>query len=378
MSHEAEQSYADTTPAYFDPESVGMASFLATPLAGAILHASNHWMLGAHASAALSVVLGAFATAVLFLLGSVLPQSLAAATLPLQLIVVFTMRSIARGWVEDNGIDYAVSNQQARFRQRTPVVLIGACVATLFVVLYAAGGLRWSRVPQTPRHRVVSINSHSVVAYGSSVSETEARTLGDAFVRFGVFNNETNRSVTLERIDQTLVLSVPMIASATPEQRRGVIFLARLALAAVDATRFARLQLTNTQDVVQSSALVTPLRVVNVPDRSQLFVSSDIPDAQSLDVARFLQEQEYFSRDVAATAIIERVDEVPTLGVPVDRRNATPGVLRSAQALAHRFAARLHVLRAQVQLVDETRAVSHTFIGDPREAESRPTSAGRP
>ena len=60
-------------PAYFDAESVGIATFLGTPIAGAILHASNKWTAQMPMGAVFSVLSGVIATAVLFAIGAVVP-----------------------------------------------------------------------------------------------------------------------------------------------------------------------------------------------------------------------------------------------------------------------------------------------------------------
>src|ERR1035441_7111416 len=82
-------------PAYtlFNAESVGLATFLGTPIAGSILMAVNYRRLGKGSKAAAVLVVALLVTALALWLGSLMPQSASAG---IALGLLFAARSAAK------------------------------------------------------------------------------------------------------------------------------------------------------------------------------------------------------------------------------------------------------------------------------------------
>lgn len=366
------QSYSTAAPSYFDPESVGIATFLGTPVAGGVLQAINYWVAGSRGDSAFAVVLGGVATAILMAIGAALPRALWMFGSLLSVFVVFIARYMVRGWIESNRIDDAVRNQQARFRSRGLVALACAPVTVAMMGWLIAASVQEPQdrpARSTLEFRTLSINARSAVQYGRGVSESDARTVGQALVEQRIFDDTTERNVRLERGSVGFVLTFPMLDDATDVDRRRLTKITRVVLGAIEPTRVGWIRFATAEWRERSSVPCAPLRTVPVLERSRLFVGGDVSDEQARDVARFLQEEQYFVAERANTAVFEPVEGLLTLQVLVAREAATDVVLRDAQRLAHRLSARLQVLHARVQLLDPTLVPIETFVGDPQQAQ---------
>lgn len=366
------QSYSTAAPSYFDPESVGIATFLATPVAGGVLQAINYWVAGSRGDSAFAVVLGGVATAILMAIGAALPRALWMFGSLLSVFVVFIARYMVRGWIESNRIDDAVRYQQARFRSRGLVALACAPVTVALMGWLIAASVQepQDRPAQSSlEYRTLSINARSDVFYGRGVTEAEARTLGDALLRAQYFGTTADRNIRVERNASGLRVTVPTVDNASPEGVRQLIQLFRVAVASIEPTQPSQIALADVQWRERATQTLLPLRSVQVPDRSRLLVGHTVSDSDALEVARYLQEEQYFVVGRENTAAFERIEEVPTLVFLIPRAAVTNEALRESQMMAHRLAARLHLLRAQVQLVDDSLAVHQTFVGDPQQAQ---------
>ncbi|MBI4957282.1 MAG: hypothetical protein HY908_35045 [Myxococcales bacterium] len=87
-------------PAVYEPESIALATFLGTPVAGAVLWAWNERVAGRPLRAVVALLVGLGLTAALFALALVLPSDLSAMMLLVHSALVMGARALARRWRE--------------------------------------------------------------------------------------------------------------------------------------------------------------------------------------------------------------------------------------------------------------------------------------
>jgi hypothetical protein len=344
-------------PAYFDAESVGIATFLATPLAGSILHASNLWTARAPLGAVFSVLSGVIVTVALVGIGVVasgLPRPL------LWLLSVCTVagaRAVARSWLTENNIDQQVQYQQARFRSRGLVALLCLPVTALLfgLVLLDRANQVSTRPAQASSTRVLyqrlRINSVTEMQYGDGATEVDARTVADSLLRLGWFSQTLERSAAIGRDERGFVLKIPVVSTINGEQVTEIQQLARIVAGALHPQATMKLELTDTRWEAGNVSYVTPLRAVVISATATVMASTQVSDDEAQRVGAWLVEERFFNSATAKIVALDRAQGELALVVSIASQSLiTPALTQEAQAMAHRFAARMAQAQAQLQL----------------------------
>jgi len=165
-----------SAPAYtlHDPLTVGIATFLGSPLAGVGIIALNYKRLGEKRKAWLTILIGVMATAVLLTIAMLLPEGPWATGLGIGALMatVKTARALQGPALEDH------TQRGGRIGSRWMAAgmgLLGILVVGLGVVVWAVLS------PALPGTRVV-IGQKDEIFYSGAATETDARSLGKALI----------------------------------------------------------------------------------------------------------------------------------------------------------------------------------------------------
>ena len=175
-------------PAYtlFDSSSVGLAAFLGSPLAGAILMAVNYRRLGMGSQAVVAVPAGLAVTALGGLLANLVPNALATG---IGVGIILAMKSVAQS-LQGADVTRHVS-QGGKLASRWVASGIGLVSLAVIVtgILIAVYG------PQLARSRSkVTVGTKDQVYYSGSAMEGDAKVVGETLKTLGYF---TDRGVAV-------------------------------------------------------------------------------------------------------------------------------------------------------------------------------------
>lgn len=360
-------------PAYFDAESVGIATFLATPIAGAILHASNKWKAQMPMGAVLSVLSGVIATAVLLAIGAVVPASFRLIASLFSVAVVVAARSLARSWLEENRVDEAVRYQQARFRSRGLVVLACAPITALLFAwaIYGQANQQDPVRANAPQYRTLTVNPTSEVQYANDVTEATARTVADVFVREGMFSQTAEHNVQLARRNGALVLRIPVNPAINEAQTGGLKFLARIVAGALDPRAPMALELTDAQWTSMHSFNVWPLRSIDVAPTAAILATPEVTSEEVARTGAWLTEEGFFLPGMKKRLMMDRTSDGLTLLIPIAAAQVTEAIDAELRGMAPRFAARMSVETAVIQLTSAEFVPHTTMRGAAAQARAR-------
>src|ERR1039458_5994204 len=174
-------------PAYtlFNADSVGMATFLGTPIAGSILMAVNYRRLGKGSQAAASLAIGLLVTALAILGGSLLPQAVSAG---IAVGLFLAARAAAKG-LQGMAVEQHV-REGGKLGSKWMAAGLGlgllAIIVGGYVVIYSV---------LNPK---IQIGSKDEVYYSGSATKQDAQTLGDALKTIG-FLSDRGVSVFLSK-----------------------------------------------------------------------------------------------------------------------------------------------------------------------------------
>ncbi len=361
-------------PAYFDAESVGIATFLGTPIAGAILHASNKWTAQMPMGAVFSVLSGVIATAVLFAIGAVVPASLRMVASLISVAVVVATRSIARSWLEENRVDEAVRYQQARYRSRALVALACAPISVLLVaaVIYSEVIPPNRSREITPEYRTLAVNPTNEVQYANDVTEATARTVADVLVREGMLSQTGEHNVQLARRSGALVLRIPVNPAINEVQMGGLKLITRIVAGALDPRAPMLLELTDAQWTSMHSFNVWPLRSIDVAPTAAILATPEVTNEEVGRVGAWLNEEGFFLPGLKKRLMMDRTSDGLTLLIPIAAAQVTEAIDAELRAMAPRFAARMSLETAVIQLTSAEFVAHTTMRGAAAQAAARP------
>ena len=184
---------------------ITLATFLGSPLAGAIAMALNYRRSGNRRAARKAVLWGIVGTAALIAVSFLLPQSFHAT--PIALASILSMRQLAKS------LQGAMLQQHkaaggitaSMWRSAGLGLLVLAAVA---VVLFAAIAVDvWIFEPMRMGTRV-EITAHEEIYYSGTATEADARKLGEALKQIGWFGSTAEKTVLLEKKPTGTVISL--------------------------------------------------------------------------------------------------------------------------------------------------------------------------
>jgi hypothetical protein len=169
----------------FDAGSVGLATFLGSPIAGTVLMAINYGRLGMGGSAAAAVIMGLFLLGLSILLGYLAP---AVVSMAIPIGMYFAVKTGAE-YLQGPAVKSHVS-QGGRLASRWAAAGIGAgFLAAIGAVILI--GVYGSSLLSGPK---IVVGSKDEVYYTGSATKENAQALGDALKTAGYF---TDRGVTV-------------------------------------------------------------------------------------------------------------------------------------------------------------------------------------
>jgi len=182
-------------PAYrmYDSNSVALAAFLGSPLAGTVLMASNYRKLGQGSNSMLALVLGAAASAGLVWMGLETTLSPTVAS-----IVLFACTWVAARQLQDDAIKTHVAwGGQLYSKWRA----VGVALVTMLVLggaaagyLYYTGEMQRIMAQMSSPQSVVTIGTKDQIVYSGTATKNDATALGNALKTAGYFQD---RGVTV-------------------------------------------------------------------------------------------------------------------------------------------------------------------------------------
>jgi hypothetical protein len=186
-------------PTLYEPESIAIATFLGSPIAGSILWALNENRIGRTSRALAALGGGALAFALILGIGQFLPLGAANG---LNIGLVFGVRQAASAWrdrARDEGL--AVDPiHESRWK--------AAGLGVLCLVLLLGGFLAvdlWG--PDSVSSRV-EIRPGAHVYYQNGVDADEARRFGEQVRTLGLFDGDHEIDIMYERIDRGHAVSM--------------------------------------------------------------------------------------------------------------------------------------------------------------------------
>jgi hypothetical protein len=189
----------------YDAGSVGIATLLGSPLAGAVVMAINYHRLG-RKGAAWGCFFGTLiGTVALLAIGALLPESFARPALALGPLIA--MWWVAQG-LQGGAIVEHTSIRHGQLASRWKAAGIG--LIGLVLILGIVFGVIWFTTPGLgPK---ITVNGVEEVYYEGQSTEADARKLGDWLATRGFFNGKSVKTVVLRKTkDQT---SVSIVVSA--------------------------------------------------------------------------------------------------------------------------------------------------------------------
>jgi hypothetical protein len=206
----------DTKPTYqlYSPGQVTLATLLGTPVAGAILMASNYRGLGDPKQARSILIGGAIFTAALIILAFVLPEDFPGVSLAVPSVVAMhVVAKKVQGPAYDEhlrkGGEKASGWQAAGIGVLCLVVVFGGTFAVVFSASLLDG--------DEPEAKVV-FGPGEEVYYVDGATEGEAQILGLALTAFGFFGTEGPKSVFLARSSDGFRISFCMQEGAWDDE----------------------------------------------------------------------------------------------------------------------------------------------------------------
>lgn len=169
-----------TRPSLYEPESIAIATFLGSPLAGAALWALNERRVGRSAQAWMALVAGVLALVVLFVVGSFVP---AGAMTGASIGLTFGARAAARGWHDQRKADGLATEPVYESRWKAA----GMGVLSLVLVLGASVGLAF--LDELGRGSV-EVRPGATVYFDAPLTEDQARTMGARIRALGFFDGD--------------------------------------------------------------------------------------------------------------------------------------------------------------------------------------------
>lgn len=178
------------------------ATFFATPLAGAWLMRWNFLKLGNPSAARTSPIVGAFVTALLIVLGFVLPDKFP--RFVLAIVPLFAIRSIARAQFGEAIARHVDEGGEILSSWR----VVKVCGATILATIALSTGLVYSaellRVGEPER---MQFGGGNEVVYTGDATESQARRLGEFLQGQSYFQGDRPATVKLEVADGRAVVS---------------------------------------------------------------------------------------------------------------------------------------------------------------------------
>ncbi len=188
---------------FYSPNQIALATFLGSPLAGAVLVALNYRRAGDGPAARKAVLLGAAATAVLIPLAMVLPDWFPGPVLPVACVVGAWQLA---GWIRQNHLE---GRGHPASPGGTPSTLkaagIGlACLLGVFSLVVAVALV-------LPERKATF--EWVTVHYAGGASESEARELGAHLEQTGVAGEGKKLELHLSRRSKTVLVKMPVPAA---------------------------------------------------------------------------------------------------------------------------------------------------------------------
>ena len=188
---DGENAPTPPTPTYslFDSTSVGLATLLGSPIAGTTLMAVNYHRLGKGGKGAAAVAIGLVATVMAILFGNKVPYTFSTVVAIGLLLMTRSCAQVLQGPAVTDHV-----SQGGKLGSRWAAAGIGVAVLVALVAVTGAGMtfVKWELAPADSGK--VTIGTRDDVYYSRSVTEKEARGLGEKLKEIGYF---TDRGVTV-------------------------------------------------------------------------------------------------------------------------------------------------------------------------------------
>jgi hypothetical protein len=202
-------AFSQAIPAYslFDSTSVGLATFLGTPAAGAALMALNYRRMGRGSKAITALVVGLAATSLALLLGSRISSGLSTGVGIGLLLATISIAKALQGAAVDEHL-----RQGGKLASRWAASGLG--VTGLAVV---CGGIFLVAFVLQPGSKIV-IGSRDAIYYSGSAKKEDAQGLGEALKKIGFLTDKGNIVILSKGKDGTVVsFVVAEVAWTQPE-----------------------------------------------------------------------------------------------------------------------------------------------------------------
>lgn len=199
----AESDAEAQRPTYklFSPTHVGVATFLGSPLAGAIIMAVNYARLGRAQAARTAVVLGAIGTGLLVAVGFALPDEVPSSGLGIAGLAVMSL--VARK-MQSAAFEEHIRRGGKKASGWNAAGVGALCVVAMLAVIF---GYIYLAIPGLPREKVV-FGPNQEVYYSDGATEDGARKLGSALQEIGFFGGGRGGTVWLKGGERHVVLLV--------------------------------------------------------------------------------------------------------------------------------------------------------------------------
>lgn len=178
----------------YTPKAVGLATFLGSPMAGAVLIALNYLRLKRKRAAWQTIGLGILGTAALFTIAFLIPDGISRS---LQLAPaigsIFVMKAIAES------LQGRYLNHHARHDGKTASLWAAAGIG-LAGLLITVGVIVAIVVLNSPNLGTkINISASEEIYYSKQATQSDAEKLGQVLKAMGFFNGKGAKSVLLER-----------------------------------------------------------------------------------------------------------------------------------------------------------------------------------
>ncbi len=285
----------------FDSGSVGLATFLASPLAGAALMTINYRRLGKGGAAAGVIAAGIAITGVGILLGYLLPDY---ASIGVAIGLLFAMKGYAQSTQGQAVEEHVRQGGRKASRWAAAGIALGLLAAIAAVIFAGAFGV--ALLNADPK---VVIGSKDEVHYTGLATKESAQALGDALKRIGYFSDKGFVVVLSKGADGAVVSFIVKPGTwDRPEMIDDFEDMGRQVASSVGGFPI-QVRLADLARVTKKQLTVGR---VGIGDRDEIYYYGTATESESKAAAEVLKSDGYF-QGRGATVFLAKNDAGPAL-----------------------------------------------------------------
>lgn len=152
----------------------------------------------------------------------------------------------------------------------------------------------------------------------------------------------------------------------------GLKLIARIIAGALDPRAHVQLELTDAQWSSMHSFNVWPLRSIDVAPTAAILATPEVTNEEVARVGAWLNEEGFFLPGLKKRLMMDCPSDGLTLLIPIAAAQVTEAIDAELRAMAPRFAARMSVETAVIQLTSAEFVPHTTMRGAAAQAAARP------